>query len=92
MRPAAGTQAGLKPRLEDGFSSGLWGLGHPSRVEEKFGFDEKVTLCLGAKNRPGPPGLQSLGPYSHTGLHLSPINSLSLVSNTILGTSQPWIL
>lgn len=62
MRPEAGTQAGLKPRLEDGFSSGLWRLGHPSRVEEKFGFDEKVILCLGAQNRPGPPGLQSLGP------------------------------
>lgn len=36
MRPESGTQVGLEPGLEDNFSSGLWRLGQPSRLEENL--------------------------------------------------------
>lgn len=43
MRREAGAQVGL----EDGFSSGLWGVGQPPNLEEKLGLEEKLTLGMG---------------------------------------------
>lgn len=43
MRRDAGAQVGL----EDGFSSGLWGVGQPPSLEEKLGLEEKLPRAWG---------------------------------------------